>query len=87
VSTKKAVNVNALTLRRFIMIGGLGMPELLVIMVIVMIIFGGKKLPEIGSGIGKAIQGFRKATEEPAELLKDATKMEDKDQGLHSKVG
>jgi sec-independent protein translocase protein TatA len=67
------------------MLGGLGMPELLVIMVIVMIIFGGKKLPEIGSGIGKAIQGFRKATEEPAESLKNITGVEDKDQNLHSK--
>jgi sec-independent protein translocase protein TatA len=67
------------------MLGGLGMPELLVIMVIVMIIFGGKKLPEIGSGIGKAIQGFRKATDEPVESLKNVTGVEDKDQNLHSK--
>jgi sec-independent protein translocase protein TatA len=67
------------------MLGGLGMPELLIIMVIVMIIFGGKKLPEIGSGIGKAIQGFRKATEEPVESLKNITGVEDKDQNLHGK--
>lgn len=70
------------------MIGGIGMPELIIIMVIVMIIFGGRKLPEIGSGLGKAIQGFRKATEEPVdsikemtktvESLKDVTKIEDK---------
>ncbi len=71
------------------MIGGIGMPELLIIMVIVMIIFGGKKLPEIGSGLGKAIQGFRKAavepveelkkaTEEPLEVLKDVARLEEK---------
>ena len=58
------------------MLGGLGMPELLVILVITMVIFGGKKLPEIGSGLGKAIQGFRKATEE-AESLKQVPKKED----------
>ena len=60
------------------MLGGIGMPELLVVMVMVMIVFGGKKLPEIGSGLGKAIQGFRKATNEPLESLKDAVNMEDK---------
>jgi sec-independent protein translocase protein TatA len=64
--------------RRLIMIGGLGMPELLVIMVMVMIIFGGKRLPELGSGLGKAIQGFRKATTETTELLEDGVKQEEK---------
>ena len=67
------------------MLGGIGMPELLIVMVIVMIIFGGKKLPEIGSGIGKAIQGFRKASEEPVESLKNITGVEDKDRNPHSK--
>nr|HID58823.1 twin-arginine translocase TatA/TatE family subunit [Desulfobacterales bacterium] len=41
---------------------GIGMPELIVILVIVLIIFGAGKLPEIGSGIGKGIRNFRKAT-------------------------
>ncbi len=41
---------------------GLGMPELLVILVIIVIIFGAGRLPEIGSGIGKGIKNFRKAT-------------------------
>ncbi len=43
---------------------GLGMPELIVILVIILIIFGAGKLPEIGSGIGKGIKNFRKASEE-----------------------
>ena len=43
---------------------GLGMPELLVIMFICLILFGGRKLPEIGSGVGKAIRNFRGATKE-----------------------
>ena len=39
---------------------GLGTPELIVILAIAFLIFGGKKLPEIGSGLGKAIASFKK---------------------------
>jgi sec-independent protein translocase protein TatA len=39
---------------------GLGTPELIVILGIAFLIFGGKKLPEIGSGLGKAISSFKK---------------------------
>lgn len=39
---------------------GLGTPELIVILAIAFLIFGGKKLPEIGSGLGKAITSFKK---------------------------
>ena len=43
---------------------GIGMPELLIIMVIVLVIFGAGKLPEIGAGVGKAIKNFKGATSE-----------------------
>jgi sec-independent protein translocase protein TatA len=41
---------------------GLGMPELLIILVIIVIVFGAGKLPEIGSGIGKGIKNFKEST-------------------------
>jgi len=44
------------------------MPELLVILVIVVLLFGANRLPEIGSGLGKAIRGFKKGVHEPTEL-------------------
>lgn len=43
------------------MIGGLGLPELLVILVIVLIIFGAGKLPQIGKSLGKGIKEFKGA--------------------------
>jgi sec-independent protein translocase protein TatA len=46
------------------MIGRLGFPELLVILVIVILIFGANRLPELGRGIGKGIKNFKDATKE-----------------------
>lgn len=47
---------------------GIGMPELLIILVIILIIFGAGKLPEIGGAIGRGIKNFKKATREPDEI-------------------
>lgn len=41
---------------------GIGIPELIIILVIILIIFGAGKLPEIGAGLGKGIRNFKKAT-------------------------
>lgn len=41
---------------------GLGIQELVVIMIIVFLLFGASRLPEIGSGLGKAIRGFKEAS-------------------------
>ena len=47
---------------------GIGIPELMILLVIVLVIFGANKLPEIGSGMGRAIKNFKKATNEPEEI-------------------
>lgn len=47
---------------------GIGMPELIIILVIILVIFGAGKLPEIGRGIGEAIRNFRKSSTEPPEI-------------------
>jgi sec-independent protein translocase protein TatA len=60
------------------MIGGIGMPELLVILVIILIIFGAGKLPEIGAGLGKGIRNFKKATNESVDSTEKAEKIEEK---------
>jgi sec-independent protein translocase protein TatA len=43
---------------------GIGMPELMIILVIIMVIFGAGKLPTIGENLGKAIRGFKNTTRE-----------------------
>jgi len=53
---------------------GIGMPELIIIFIIILIIFGAGKLPEIGAGIGKGIRNFKKATSE----AENQEKLEDK---------
>lgn len=44
------------------MIGGIGIPELIIILVIVLVIFGAGKLPQLGESLGKGIRNFRKAS-------------------------
>jgi sec-independent protein translocase protein TatA len=59
------------------MIGGIGMPELIIILIIILIIFGAGKLPEIGAGMGKAIKNFKSAGNEE-ESKKEPEKIEEK---------
>lgn len=41
------------------MFGNIGLPELIIIFVIILLLFGGKKLPEVGQNLGKAIKSFK----------------------------
>ncbi len=51
---------------------GVGMPELIIILVIMLLFFGPAKIPQLGSALGGAIKGFRKATnEEPVEVARN----------------
>jgi len=46
------------------MLGRVGIPELLIILLIIILIFGANRLPEIGRGIGKGIKNFKEATKD-----------------------
>ena len=60
---------------------GIGMSELLIILVIVMVIFGARRLPEIGSGLGEGIKNFKKAITKPDEIDITPDKKEKIDEG------
>ncbi|NJK48200.1 TatA/E family twin arginine-targeting protein translocase [Candidatus Gracilibacteria bacterium] len=57
---------------------GIGLPEMILIMVVALLIFGPKKLPEIGRSLGKAIRGFQEASKEfENEFKKEAQQLEE----------
>jgi len=58
---------------------GLGMPELLIILLIVVVVFGASRLPQIGDGVGKMITNFRKS-------VKKVEKLKDADEDEHNKA-
>jgi sec-independent protein translocase protein TatA len=53
------------------MLGDIGLPELLVIFIIILVLFGPGKLPDIGKAIGEALRGFKKALQDPGENSHD----------------
>jgi sec-independent protein translocase protein TatA len=57
---------------------GLGLPEMIIIGIIALLIFGPKKLPELGSGLGKAIRDFKGAMNEPEPPAKEEKAKEEK---------
>jgi sec-independent protein translocase protein TatA len=62
---------------------GMGMQEVLVIALIILLLFGGKKIPELMKGLGKGVKSFKdglnSADEEKTEVKKDSTKAEEKE--------
>jgi TatA/E family protein of Tat protein translocase len=60
-----------------IMFGSLGMPELIVIFVIALIIFGPRKLPELGRSLGKSLAEFKRASNELKSTLEEEIRMEE----------
>jgi sec-independent protein translocase protein TatA len=62
------------------MFGSLGMPELIVIFVVALIVFGPSKLPDLGRSLGEAIRGFKKELNESEKpVLKQSSETRDKD--------
>jgi sec-independent protein translocase protein TatA len=64
------------------MFGSLGMPELIVIFVIALIIFGPRKLPELGRSLGKSIAEFKRASNELKSTLEEEIRLEEQKQKL-----
>jgi sec-independent protein translocase protein TatA len=60
-----------------IMLGSIGMPELIVIFVIALIIFGPRKLPELGRSLGKSLAEFKKASNELRSTLEEEIRLEE----------
>jgi Tat protein translocase TatB subunit len=56
---------------------GIGMPELLVIVVVALLVVGPKKLPEIAKALGKGLSEFRKVTEEATDTIKETLKTDE----------
>lgn len=58
------------------MFGSIGMPELIIILVIALIIFGPRKLPELGRSLGRSLSEFRRASNELRQTLDDEIRQE-----------
>jgi sec-independent protein translocase protein TatA len=59
------------------MLGSIGMPELIIIFVIALIIFGPRKLPELGRSLGKSLAEFKRASNELRSTLEEEIRLED----------
>ncbi len=59
------------------MLGSIGMPELIIILVIALIIFGPRKLPELGRSLGKSLAEFKRASNELKSTLEEEIRLEE----------
>ena len=59
------------------MFGSIGMPELIIILVIALIVFGPRKLPELGRSLGRSLGEFRRASNELRSTLEEEIRIED----------
>jgi sec-independent protein translocase protein TatA len=69
---------------------GFGMPEMIILLIIVMVVFGAGKIPEIGLALGKSIKNFKRATEGKDEIdispkVEDTVKKEESHTGASAK--
>ena len=61
------------------MFNNLGMPELLIIVFVILLLFGAKKLPELAQGLGKGIREFKKAMKDTTDEVKGSTDVSNQD--------
>lgn len=66
-------------LATILFLGPLGGPEMILILFVVLLLFGAKKLPELARGLGKGIREFKDATKDVKENIEKATRLEDED--------
>ena len=66
------------------MFGSIGMPELIIIFVIALIIFGPRKLPELGRSLGKSLSEFKRASNELKSTLEEEIRLDDQRANLES---
>ena len=66
------------------MFGSIGMPELIIIFVIALIIFGPRKLPELGRSLGKSLAEFKRASNELKSTLEEEIRLEDQRANLEA---
>jgi sec-independent protein translocase protein TatA len=59
------------------MFGSIGMPELIIIFLVALIIFGPRKLPELGRSLGRSLTEFKRASHELRSTLEDEIRLED----------
>ena len=64
---------------------GFGMPEIIILLVIALVVFGPAKLPQLGSALGGAIRNFRKGTEEPT-VVNHQSKENHESTGRHENI-
>ncbi|KAF0138894.1 MAG: twin-arginine translocase TatA/TatE family subunit [Ignavibacteriales bacterium] len=60
------------------MFGNLGAMEIILIVLVILILFGAKKIPELAQGVGKGMREFKKALNDVQEEVKNADKIDDK---------
>jgi sec-independent protein translocase protein TatA len=68
------------------MFGSIGMPELIIIFVIALIIFGPRKLPELGRSLGRSLNEFKRASNELRNTLDEEIRMEEQQKPVRPAV-
>jgi len=68
------------------MFGGLGTWEILLIFLVVLLVFGAKRIPEVAQGLGKGIREFKKAAREVKDEIEISGEIEDKGSGEEKKL-